>query len=72
MKSGSRADQLKKRGGHPDVAAWRSQADIVYVEYKGPNDSVNEKQDLWAQELLRQNPSRFCYVAAYGRIITAA
>jgi hypothetical protein len=72
MKSGNRADQLKKRGGHPDVAAWRSQADIVYVEYKGPNDSVSQKQDLWAQELLRQHPSRFCYVAAYGRITTAA
>jgi hypothetical protein len=71
MKSGNRADKLKKRGGHPDVAAWHSQTDIVYVEYKGPNDSVNEKQDLWAQELIRQNPDRFCYIAAHG-VITAA
>ncbi|MFN2397950.1 MAG: VRR-NUC domain-containing protein [Gemmatimonadaceae bacterium] len=68
MKAGVIGDQLGKRGGHPDVAAWRSQDDIVYVEYKGPTDSINEKQDIWARELIRQNPKRFCYLAAHGVI----
>ena len=67
-KAGVLRGQLGKRGGHPDVAAWRSQSDIVYVEYKGPTDNINEKQDQWAQELIRQNPTRFCYLAAHGVI----
>lgn len=67
-KAGSRQETLGKTGGHPDVAAWTSQRDIVYVEYKGPGDKVNKKQDAWAQEIIAQNPGRFCYLAAYGRI----
>lgn len=68
-RSGGRHETLGKVGGHPDVAAWRSQKDIVYVEYKGPRDPVNEKQDAWAQEVIAQNPGRFCYLAAHGLIV---
>ncbi len=67
VKAQSRQDVLGKTGGHPDVAAWHSQKDIVYVEYKGPGDKVNKKQDAWAQEIIAQNPERFCYLAAYWR-----
>jgi hypothetical protein len=68
-RSKTRQDVLGRTGGHPDVAAWHSQRDIVYVEYKGPGDRVNKKQDAWAQEVIAQNPGRFCYLVAYGTII---
>ena len=72
MWSQSRQEILGKTGGHPDVAAWHTPDDIVYVEYKGPGDKVNKKQDAWAQEVIAQNPARFCYLAAYGIITSQA
>jgi hypothetical protein len=68
QRSSLRQEALGKTGGHPDVAAWKTQHDIVYVEYKGPGDKVNKKQDAWAQEIISQNSDRFCYIAAYGII----
>ncbi len=38
-----------KRGGRPDVVAWRGPklADAVFAEYKGPNDRIRNGQDAW-------------------------
>jgi hypothetical protein len=58
---------LGRRGGHPDVAAWKSRKDLVYIEYKGPGDSINEKQEAWARALLDQVRDRLPYLAVWGK-----
>lgn len=67
MKCESRDVEIGKRGGHPDVAAWKiGDRDFVFIEYKGPGDKINKKQDLWARAVLAQNPHRLAYVAVKG------
>jgi hypothetical protein len=59
---------LGKGGGHPDVVAWQpGTQDLYFVEYKGPGDSINAKQNAWASAFLRLGGIGR-YVAALGRI----
>jgi len=67
MRAEARSVYLGKGGGHPDVGAWKTGVrDFVFVEYKGPGDTVNEKQDLWAQSLMATTTDRLAYVVARG------
>jgi hypothetical protein len=59
---------LGTRGGHPDVGFWLpSTHEHLYIEYKGPGDSINAKQDSWAQAIHKQENSRLAYVVVRGR-----
>jgi len=44
-----------RRGGTPDVVAWRdnSLSEAAFIEYKGPNDSVKQKQIDWVMAALK-------------------
>jgi hypothetical protein len=58
---------LGKSGGHPDVVAWEPGSDdCVYLEYKGPNDTIKAKQNGWAQAVLEQENRRLPYVVVKG------
>lgn len=70
MRAEARDMDLGKRGGHPDVVAWRTgDRDFVFIEYKGPGDEINRKQDLWAQAVLAQVPDRLPYIVAKGAFV---
>lgn len=60
---------LGRRGGHPDVVAWsEDSAGMVFMEYKGPNDTMKPKQNGWAEALIASESSRVPYVAVRGVI----
>src|SRR5439155_3488141 len=46
---GIRAAATSSASGRPDVVGWRGDAlpDVVFVEYKGPNDDVRSGQESW-------------------------
>jgi hypothetical protein len=41
-------------GGHPDIAAWRTGQEVVYIEYKGPEDTLkaDSSQHRWGRAAL--------------------
>jgi hypothetical protein len=58
---------LGRSGGHPDVAAWKSgQSELVFLEYKGPGDKINKKQEGWARVLEELSRDRVAYVVVKG------
>jgi hypothetical protein len=60
-------ESLGRSGGHPDIAAWRPETrEFSYLEYKGPGDSFNRKQDAWARSILSQVTPRLPYLAVRG------
>lgn len=66
--SGGQGPALGARGGHPDIVAWNTDAngDPIYLEYKGPNDSINAKQNAWAQALNERVRDRLAYAVVRG------
>lgn len=56
---------LGKAGGHPDVVC-RTDDGPVYIEYKGPGDSIKPKQNQWAAAAIAREPSRLLYFAVRG------
>lgn len=54
--------KLARSGGVPDVIAWRRR-DIVYVESKGPSDSIGKQAEWLATALeLGLDPAHFALV----------
>jgi hypothetical protein len=66
--SGGQSLTLGVRGGHPDIVAWNADAsgDPIYLEYKGPNDSINKKQNAWARALIERVRGRLAYAVVRG------
>lgn len=61
---------LGKSGGHPDVVAWHdSSPDLVFIEYKGPNDTIKPKQNAWARAVVAREVGRVPYVAVRGQFV---
>jgi hypothetical protein len=59
-----------KSGGHPDIVAWEpGRSEYVFLEYKGPGDSIKPKQNDWAQVLLEMEAPRIAYLAVRGRFV---
>jgi hypothetical protein len=56
---------LGRFGGHPDVACV-TPAGNVYMEYKGPGDSIKPKQNSWAAAVIEREHPRFTYLAVRG------
>lgn len=60
---------LGRSGGHPDIAALREGSSrIVYMEYKGPRDSIKSKQNAWAEAIIACESPETAYVAVKGVI----
>ena len=44
----SASNGLGKSGGHADIVAWRAgEGGFVFLEFKGPGDTIRAKQDTW-------------------------
>jgi hypothetical protein len=57
-------------GGHPDVVAWEpGSSDYVFLEYKGPNDAIREKQNQWANVMVEMASPRLAYLAVRGHFL---
>jgi hypothetical protein len=56
---------LGSSGGHPDVACITPEGNI-YLEYKGPADSIKPKQNSWAAAVIEHEHPRFTYLAVRG------
>jgi hypothetical protein len=59
------AQALGRSGGHPDVACLTPEGP-VYLEYKGPNDSIKAKQNAWAAAVIERESPRLVYLALHG------
>jgi hypothetical protein len=60
-------ESLGRGGGHPDIVAWGpGDRDFVFLEYKGPGDSIKPKQNAWARAAVRDAGVRVNYVAVNG------
>ena len=58
---------LGRSGGHPDIAARRAGSNsFVYMEYKGPGDSIKPKQNGWAQAIITSESPETPYLAVKG------
>ena len=55
-----------RKGGKPDIVAWRgnSLAQAVFIEYKGPRDTIKQGQVEWLQAALRAGMSLEQYAIA--------
>jgi hypothetical protein len=55
-----RIDRGVQKDGRPDIIAWRrdSFADAVFVEYKGPKDSIRPSQVKWFEQALLAGMSK--------------
>ena len=68
--AGQRGVSLGRSGGHPDIVAWEpGGSEYVFLEYKGPGDSIKRKQNHWAQTLLDMTAPPITYVAVRGRFV---
>jgi hypothetical protein len=38
----------------------------VYLEYKGPNDSIKPKQNRWAAAVVERESPRLAYLVVHG------
>lgn len=56
---------LARSGGHPDVACVTPEGN-VYLEYKGPVDSIKPKQNSWAAAVIEREHPRLSYLAVRG------
>ena len=56
---------LGRSGGHPDVACVTPEGN-VYLEYKGPGDSIKPKQNSWATAVVEREHPRLSYLAVRG------
>lgn len=62
--------RLGTSGGHPDVVAWLPGSEtFVFVEYKGPGDSINEKQAAFATALHLADPDTHRYAVVRGTVL---
>lgn len=60
---------LGRAGGHPDIAAWSEGSSVVvYMEYKGPGDSIKLKQNAWAETIIASESPETPFVAVKGVI----
>jgi hypothetical protein len=64
------ATPLGSGGGHPDVVAWEGGSKaFVYLEFKGPGDSIKPKQNAWAQRVIEREEDRLPYVVVHGAFV---
>jgi hypothetical protein len=67
LRAGPYAGTLGRAGGHPDIVCL-ADSDALYVEYKGPGDSIKQKQNDWAAAAVTAADPRLAYIAVRGII----